>query len=56
MEQPSSPPPPPTDPTGGDQDRAFAAVAASIESLDELGLYDELGRVVVEPSTTFRAS
>jgi hypothetical protein len=58
MEQASSPPPPPssTDPTGGDQDRAFAALAASIERLDELGLRDDLGRVVVEPAMTFEAS
>jgi hypothetical protein len=56
MEQPTTPPSssPSTDPTGGDQDRAFAALAASIERLEELGLHDERGRVVVEPAMTFR--
>jgi hypothetical protein len=58
MEQPTTPPPssPATDPTGGDQDRAFAALAASIERLEALGLHDALGRVVVEPAVTFRSA
>ena len=51
MEQPSSPPA--TEPATDAQDRAFAALVASIERLDELGLRDDLGRVVVEPAATF---
>ena len=35
------------------KDRAFAAVVASIERLDLLGLADERGLAHVEPATTF---
>ena len=39
--------------TEAGEDRAFAAVVASVERLDALGLADERGLVVVEPATTF---
>ena len=54
MEPASSPPA--TGPATDEQDPALAAIAASIERLDELGLRDDLGRVVVEPASTFRWS
>ena len=54
MEHPTSQPA--TEPTPTEQDRAFAAFSASIERLDELGLHDDQGRVVVEPATAFHAS
>jgi hypothetical protein len=41
------------DPVGHEQQQANAALAAGIERLNELGLYDEQGRVVVEPAVTF---
>jgi hypothetical protein len=40
-------------PVTDDQDRAFAAIVASIEGLDALGLADDAGRATVEPSSTF---
>ena len=49
MEQAASGPNP-------EQDRAFEALVESIERLDELGLRDDLGRVVVEPASVFQAS
>lgn len=57
MEQPAVPPAPsastpPSSPA--EQDRVLAAIAASIERLDELGLADELGRPTVEPASAFR--
>jgi hypothetical protein len=36
-----------------EQDRAFAAIVASIERLDDLGLLDAHGRAVVEPASAF---
>ena len=36
-----------------EHDPAFAALVAVIERLDELGLADEQGRVVVEPASAF---
>ena len=36
-----------------EQDRAFAAIIATVERLDELGLADEHGRAVIEPASTF---
>jgi hypothetical protein len=44
-------------PTPADEEaRVNAAVDAAIERLEELGLRDELGRVVVEPAAAFRWS
>jgi len=43
----------PTGATHSDEDRAFAAISASVERLDELGLATETGLVAVEPATTF---
>jgi hypothetical protein len=43
-------------PTAGaaeEEDRAFAAIVAAVERLDELGLTDEDGRAVIEPASTF---
>jgi hypothetical protein len=48
MEQPAG-----TLPPDDEQDRAFAALAESVERLDELGLADERGRVVVEPASAY---
>ncbi len=42
--------------TPDEQDRAFAAIVASIERLDDLGLLDERGRAVVEPASAFHWS
>ena len=57
MEQPVAPTPAgaPTVPSANDagEDRAFAAVVASVERLDLLGLADERGLAHVEPATTF---
>ncbi len=39
--------------TDAGEDRAFAAILASVERLDALGLADERGLVLVEPATTF---
>jgi hypothetical protein len=36
-----------------EQDRACAAIVATVERLDELGLAAEDGRAVVEPASTF---
>ena len=38
------------------EDRAFAAIIATVERLDELGLAAEDGRAVVEPASTFNWS
>ena len=38
------------------EDRAFAAIIATVERLDELGLAAEDGRAQVEPASTFRWS
>ena len=38
------------------EDRAFAAIIATVERLDELGLAAEDGRAVVEPASTFHWS
>jgi hypothetical protein len=46
MEQGSSQP-------AEEQDRAFAAIIATVERLDELGLAAEDGRAVIEPASTF---
>jgi hypothetical protein len=51
MEQSTSPVS--ANPAGNEQQQANAALAASIERLNELGLYDEQGRVIVEPAVTF---
>ena len=40
----------------GQEDRAFAAIVATVERLDELGLAAEDGRAVVEPASTFHWS
>ncbi len=45
-------------PTGGGsshsgEERAFAAIVASVERLDDLGLASEAGLALVEPATTF---
>ena len=42
--------------TAEEQDRAFAAIIATVERLDELGLAAEDGRAVVEPASTFHWS
>ena len=39
-----------------EQDRAFAALVASVERLDELGLTAEDGRAAIEPASTFHWS
>ena len=39
-----------------EQDRAFAAIIATVERLDELPLADERGRAVIEPASTFHWS
>jgi hypothetical protein len=48
------------EPVGGiaadEQDSAFAAIVASIERLDDLGLLDERGRTVGEPASAFHWS
>jgi hypothetical protein len=46
MEQGSSQP-------AEEQDRAFAAIIAAVERLDDLGLVDEHGRAVIEPASAF---
>ncbi len=58
MEQPAAPPPSMgsaglPSATDAGEDRAFVAVVASVERLDELGLADERGLATVEPATTF---
>ncbi len=50
MEQPTATPAPGA---AEEQDRAFAAVVATVERLDELGLAAEDGRAAVEPASTF---
>lgn len=44
---------PASPPAAADQDRVFAAIVASIERLDELGLCTERGVVAVEPASAF---
>ena len=39
-----------------EQDRAFAAIIATVERLDELGLSAEDGRSSIEPASTFHWS
>jgi hypothetical protein len=51
MEQPANPVS--ADPVGNESQQANATLAAVVERLKELGLYDEQGRVVVEPAVTF---
>jgi hypothetical protein len=46
----------PSTPVPDEQDRAFAAIVATVERLDELGLADEHGRAVVEPASAFHWS
>ena len=46
MEQEKAPAADATDP-------AFAALVAAIDRLDDLGLADEQGRLLVEPASTF---
>ena len=53
MEQSAETPAPGAD---QEQDRAFAAIIATVERLDELGLAAEDGRAVVEPASTFHWS
>ncbi len=50
MEQPATTPAPGA---AEEQDRAFAAIVATVERLDELGLAAEDGRAAVEPASTF---
>jgi hypothetical protein len=50
MEQPAATPP------AAEQDRAFEALVASVERLDELALADEQGRAIVEPASAFHWS
>jgi len=38
------------------EDRAFAAIIATVERLDELGLAAEDGRALVEPASAFHWS
>jgi hypothetical protein len=44
---------PPPAPTPEDEERAFRAIIAVVERLDELPLSDETGRALVEPASTF---
>jgi hypothetical protein len=39
--------------TDAGEARAFAAILATVERLDELGLVDQHGLAAVEPATTF---
>ena len=43
-------------PAADEQARAFAAIVAVVERLDDLGLADEQGRAVVEPASAFHWS
>jgi hypothetical protein len=43
-------------PITDDADQAFAAIVASIDGLDALGLKDERGRAIVEPASVFHWS
>jgi hypothetical protein len=43
-------------PAADEQDRAFAAIIATVERLDELPLADEDGRAIVEPASAFHWS
>jgi hypothetical protein len=43
-------------PAGDATDPAFAALVATVERLDDLGLADEQGRLLVEPASTFQWS
>ena len=45
-----------TPPATSEQDPAFAAIIATVERLDELGLADEDGRAMVEPASIFHWS
>jgi hypothetical protein len=59
MEQPAGqhPTQPPVHSAAPDeQDRAFAAIVASIDRLDDLGLLDEHGRAIGEPASAFHWS
>lgn len=40
-------------PTPEEQERAFQAIIAAVERLDDLPLTDENGRALVEPASTF---
>jgi hypothetical protein len=40
-------------PAGAAEDPAFAAIIATVERLDELGLAADDGRAVIEPASTF---
>lgn len=58
MEQPAAEPPSTgsaslPSATDAGEDRAFAAVVATVERLDTLGLADERGLTTVEPAITF---
>ena len=50
MEQPAS------TPAEDGHDRAFAAIIATVERLDELGLSAEDGRALIEPASAFHWS
>lgn len=43
-------------PATEEQDRAFAAIIATVERLDDLRLADEDGRAVIEPASAFHWS
>jgi len=47
---------PASNPDNDDLERAVATMAEAIERLDELGLADERGRVIVEPASAFHWS
>ena len=40
-------------PAAAEQDRTFAAIVATVERLDGLGIWAEDGRAVTEPASTF---
>jgi hypothetical protein len=41
-------------PAADTTDPAFAALVAAIDRLDDLGLADKQGRLLVEPASTFQ--
>lgn len=43
-------------PAAEEQDPAFAAIIATVERLDQFGIWAEDGRAVVEPASTFNWS